>query len=111
MCCVVCVCVCDDYNDTHFIIISYFTIITTTTTTTGGGKTTLLSQLSIDWALNNKPVLWGSFEVRNERLLHKMLVQCHRRGDIRGLERSGKCECVGVYVCMFVYVCVLVLGV
>ena len=39
------------------------------------GKTTLLSQLSIDFAKQNKPVLWGSFEIRNERLIHKMLMQ------------------------------------
>ena len=52
---------------------------------TGGGKTTLLSQLSIDWAQQQMPTLWGSFEIRNERLLHKMLVQSHKHGEIRGL--------------------------
>jgi ABC-type lipoprotein export system ATPase subunit len=34
---------------------------------TGGGKTTLLSQLSIDFAKQNKPVLWGRY---HRLLLH-----------------------------------------
>ena len=45
---------------------------------TGSGKTTLLSQLSIDFAAQGVPTLWGSFEIKNSRLLEKMLRQYHR---------------------------------
>eukprot|EP01035_Chromulina_nebulosa_P018279 gene18279-23956_t len=42
---------------------------------TGVGKTTLLSQLSIDFAKQGMPTLWGSFEIKNHRLLLKLLNQ------------------------------------
>ena len=42
---------------------------------TGCGKTTLLSQLSIDFAKSGAATLWGSFEIRNARLVEKMLQQ------------------------------------
>lgn len=42
---------------------------------TGSGKTTVLSQISLDLAAQEVPVLWGSFEVRNARLLQAMLQQ------------------------------------
>jgi len=42
---------------------------------TGSGKTTLLSQLSLDLAEQNVSTLWGSFEVKNTRLMKKMLHQ------------------------------------
>ena len=47
---------------------------------TGSGKTTLLSQLSLDFAQQDVPTLWGSFEIKNSRLLVKMLHQYHKRG-------------------------------
>ena len=42
---------------------------------TGCGKTTLLSQISLDLSKKDIPVLWGSFEVRNEILITNMLMQ------------------------------------
>lgn len=42
---------------------------------TGSGKTTVLSQISLDLAAQNMPILWGSFEVRNSRLIQAMLHQ------------------------------------
>ena len=42
---------------------------------TGSGKTTLLTQLSLDLANAGVNTLWGSFEVRNTRLIRKMLQQ------------------------------------
>lgn len=42
---------------------------------TGSGKTTVLSQISLDLAAQQVPVLWGSFEVRNARLVQAMLQQ------------------------------------
>lgn len=47
---------------------------------TGAGKTTILSQISLDFVRENVPTLWGSFEIKNSRLLLKMLHQYHKRG-------------------------------
>lgn len=41
---------------------------------TGSGKTTLLQQLSLDYANLGMGTLWGSFEVRNKKLLKRMVV-------------------------------------
>jgi twinkle protein len=40
---------------------------------TGAGKTTILSQMSLDLAQQGVNMLWGSFEVKNTRLVKKML--------------------------------------
>ncbi len=42
---------------------------------TGSGKTSLLSQLSLDFAKRGIGTLWGSFEVRNDILVTNMLLQ------------------------------------
>ena len=42
---------------------------------TGSGKTSILSQLSIDYAAQGVPTLWGSFELSNIRLVKKMIQQ------------------------------------
>lgn len=44
---------------------------------TGCGKTTLLSQMSMDFCQQGVNTLWGSFEIKNTRLLRKMLTQMH----------------------------------
>jgi twinkle protein len=44
------------------------------------GKTTMLSQLSIDFAKVGAKTLWGSFEIKNHRLARKMLQQYHSGG-------------------------------
>lgn len=46
---------------------------------TGCGKTTILSQMSLDWSKQGVPVLWGSFEIRNNRLAQVMLQQTFQR--------------------------------
>uniref|UniRef100_A0A1B6ML71 DNA 5'-3' helicase n=1 Tax=Graphocephala atropunctata TaxID=36148 RepID=A0A1B6ML71_9HEMI len=44
----------------------------------GAGKTTLMSEYSLDLAMQGVTTLWGSFEIRNERLARTMLQQlCH----------------------------------
>ena len=45
------------------------------TGTTGAGKTTLLSQLSLDLCTRGVRTLWGSFEIKNVRLLRRMMTQ------------------------------------
>ena len=45
---------------------------------TGSGKTTFLSQLSLDFAEAGVNCLWGSFEVKNSRLMLKLLRQFAR---------------------------------
>src|SRR6185312_8396121 len=42
---------------------------------TGIGKTSLLAQLSLDYAMQGINTLWGSFEIKNVRLAKKMLTQ------------------------------------
>jgi twinkle protein len=49
--------------------------LTVLTGPTGAGKTTILSQLSLDLAAQGIPTLWGSFEVKNTRLLRTMMHQ------------------------------------
>lgn len=49
---------------------------------TGVGKTTLLSQLALDYCMQDVATLWGSFEVSNVRLGMKLLTQFHAvKGD------------------------------
>lgn len=49
--------------------------VTILTGPTGCGKTTLLSQLSLDLCGQGVSTLWGSFEIQNTRLIHKMMTQ------------------------------------
>mgnify|MGYP006085613051 FL=1 len=41
-------------------------------------KTTFLGQISVDLAEQGDNVLWGSFEIKNTRLLHKLMKQFSR---------------------------------
>jgi twinkle protein len=43
-------------------------------------QTTFLSQVSLDLAEQGINILWGSFEIKNTRLLHKLLKQFSRQG-------------------------------
>ena len=52
--------------------------LTIITGPTGSGKTTFLGQLSIDFAEQGVTTLWGSFEIKNTRLMHKLLHQFAR---------------------------------
>jgi twinkle protein len=49
--------------------------LTVLTGSTGSGKTTLLSQMSVDLCQSGINTLWGSFEIKNTRLIKKMLTQ------------------------------------
>lgn len=52
--------------------------MTVLTGPTGSGKTTFLGQLSLDFAEGGVNTLWGSFEIKNTRLMHKLLQQYSR---------------------------------
>ncbi|CAM9495213.1 unnamed protein product, partial [Discosporangium mesarthrocarpum] len=65
--------------------------LTVLTGPTGSGKTTVLSQLSLDLAEAGLNTLWGSFEIKNTRLLQKMLQQFARR-PLEDLISSGSAE-------------------
>ena len=52
--------------------------MTVLTGPTGSGKTTFLGQLSLDFAENDVNTMWGSFEIKNTRLMHKLLQQFAR---------------------------------
>ena len=41
-------------------------------------QTTFLGQVSLDLAEQGENVLWGSFEIKNTRLLHKLMKQFSR---------------------------------
>ena len=60
--------------------------MTVLTGPTGAGKTTFLGQLSIDLAESGTNLLWGSFEIKNTRLMHKLMQQFAReplpKGDL-----------------------------
>ena len=49
--------------------------MTVLTGPTGSGKTTFLGQTSLDLAEQGINVLWGSFEIKNTRLMQKLLQQ------------------------------------
>ena len=49
--------------------------LTVFTGPTGTGKTTVLSQMSLDYAAQGVSTLWGSFEIHNHRLVRIMLQQ------------------------------------
>uniref|UniRef100_K3WZ52 SF4 helicase domain-containing protein n=1 Tax=Globisporangium ultimum (strain ATCC 200006 / CBS 805.95 / DAOM BR144) TaxID=431595 RepID=K3WZ52_GLOUD len=79
--------------------------VTVLTGPTGCGKTTLLSQLSIDLCGQGVSTLWGSFEIKNTRLMHKMLNQLAGRslqGDINAFESAAdKFEALPMYFMRF----------
>lgn len=63
--------------------------LTILTGPTGGGKTTLLSQMSVDFVRAGVPTLWGSFEIKNSRLVEKQLQQYHTgSGSLRSLSHE-----------------------
>ncbi|BET00002.1 chromosome 10 open reading frame 2 [Nesidiocoris tenuis] len=49
--------------------------LTILTGPTGSGKTTFMSEYSLDLAMQKVTTLWGSFEIRNQRLARTMLQQ------------------------------------
>lgn len=49
--------------------------VTVFTGPTGAGKTTLLSEMSLDLCMQGVNTLWGSFEIRNVRLVKMMMCQ------------------------------------
>ena len=53
-------------------------------------QTTFLGQISIDLAEQGENVLWGSFEVKNTRLLHKLLKQFSRDSLPESSEKNAR---------------------
>jgi twinkle protein len=79
--------------------------VTVLTGPTGCGKTTLLSQLSLDLCGQGVSTLWGSFEIKNTRLMHKMLTQLAQRnlsGDVNAFEAAAdRFEALPMYFLRF----------
>lgn len=65
--------------------------LTVLTGPTGTGKTTFLGQLSLDFAENDVRTLWGSFEIKNTRLMHKLLQQ-FARGPLIAEQNQDKAK-------------------
>ena len=63
--------------------------LTVLTGPTGSGKTTFLGQMSLDLAEQDINVLWGSFEIKNTRLIHKLLQQYMREPLPSGEQASS----------------------
>ena len=63
--------------------------LTVLTGPTGSGKTTFLGQISIDLAEQGQNVLWGSFEIKNTRLLQKLLKQFSKDSLPEPCEEQG----------------------
>jgi twinkle protein len=58
-------------------------------------KTTFLGQMSLDLAEQDVNVLWGSFEIKNTRLIHKLMQQFVREPLPTGdAAMSGKLEAI-----------------
>ncbi|GMF16707.1 unnamed protein product [Phytophthora lilii] len=79
--------------------------VTVLTGPTGCGKTTFLSQLSLDLCGQGVSTLWGSFEIKNTRLMHKMLTQLAQRnlsGDVKAFEAAAdRFEALPMYFLRF----------
>lgn len=63
--------------------------MTVLTGPTGTGKTTFLGQLSLDFTENDVRTLWGSFEIKNTRLMLKLLQQ-YSRGPLLSETNQSK---------------------
>jgi twinkle protein len=74
--------------------------LTVFTGSTGCGKTTVLSQLSLDFASQNVRTLWGSFEIRNSRLIKKMM---HQYAGEDGLHKDNFREVLGSFKLLPLY--------
>lgn len=59
---------------------------------TGSGKTTFLSQLSLDFLEQGVPMLWGSFEIKNEVFLETMVRQFNRGSPKNGAHAESLIE-------------------
>ena len=84
--------------------------VTVLTGPTGAGKTTFLGQISLDMCEAGVNTLWGSFEIKNTRLLHKLLQQFGRlplptSGDPNVVEKmealADRFECLPMYFMKF----------
>jgi twinkle protein len=79
--------------------------LTVLTGPTGSGKTTLMSEYSLDLAMQGVNTLWGSFEIRNARLARTMLQQMAGIPLDTHLDQfdmwADKFECIPVYFMTF----------
>ncbi|CAD8058706.1 unnamed protein product [Paramecium sonneborni] len=67
-------------NTTKGLRTGEFTILTGPT---GSGKTTFLSQLSLDFCKEGITTLWGSFEIKTDRLAEHQLLQAYKTDLIK----------------------------
>ncbi|CAD8060606.1 unnamed protein product [Paramecium sonneborni] len=70
-------------NTTKGLRTGEFTILTGPT---GSGKTTFLSQLSLDFCKEGITTLWGSFEIKTDRLAEHQLLQAYKTDLIKQKE-------------------------
>jgi hypothetical protein len=54
----------------------------------GCGKTTLLSQLTVDFAQQNRSTLWASFEGTKDKLITKLVQQYYKMGTFTKLPKK-----------------------
>lgn len=60
-----------------------FTILTGET---GCGKTTFLTQLSLDFLEQRIPTIWGSFEIKNDKLASMFLMQLAKKDLVYNIQ-------------------------
>lgn len=79
--------------------------VTVFTGPTGAGKTTLLSEMSLDLCMQGVNTLWGSFEIRNVRLVKMMMCQYSGLNLERNVEQfhywADKFEMLPMYFMCF----------
>lgn len=67
--------------------------LTVVTGPTGSGKTTLVSELSLDLAMQGVKTLWGSFEISNKRLIMCMLKQFSQCNVETNMDKFEEISC------------------
>ena len=66
--------------------------LTIITGPTGCGKTTFVSEYSLDLCMQGVPTLWGSFEIKNIRLLKMMMTQYSKKALSFTNKQEFNCE-------------------
>jgi predicted ATP-dependent serine protease len=66
----------------------------------GCGKTTLLSQLTVDFAQQNRSTLWASFEGTKDKLITKLVQQYYKTGTFTKLPRKEQHRVRIEFVCV-----------
>jgi hypothetical protein len=66
----------------------------------GCGKTTLLSQLTVDFAQQNRSTLWASFEGTKDKLITKLVQQYYKAGTFTKLPKKEQHKVRTEFVCV-----------